>query len=177
MRRQRSPTHPAARSPRPPRRVPDVAAGSESKLPEGTACPRCEASYRKGRWTWKAAPAGSPEHMCPACERIEGRYPAGVLHVDGAYAAEHRDELIALLHHLEEHERLAHPLKRIMSIEDEAGGFVVETTDAKLAEALGRALHKAHAGSLEHPPTTAEKQNLVRIRWSRDGAPTQRQAR
>jgi hypothetical protein len=47
-------------------------------------------------------------------------------------------------------------------------GFVAETTDGKLAHAIGRALHKAYAGKLEHTPTTAEKENLVRVRWLRD---------
>lgn len=169
MRRKRSPTHPAARSPRPVRRVPEQGGpDAAGKLPEVTACPRCSASYREGRWTWKPAPAGAEERLCPACERIEQRYPAGVLHVAGAFAAEHRSELIGLLRNVEERERTRHPLKRIMSLEDEEGGFVVETTDAKLAEALGRALHRAHTGHLERPPTTAEKQNLVRVRWSRD---------
>ena len=38
----------------------------------------------------------------------------------------------------------------------------------KLAQSLGRALHKAYAGGLEHPPTTADTENLVRVRWLRD---------
>jgi hypothetical protein len=55
-----------------------------------------------------------------------------------------------------------------MLIEPEENGFVVETTDGELAQALRRALHKAYAGELEHPPTTADKENLVRVRWIRD---------
>jgi len=165
MRRKRSSTHPAAGKPRPARRLPDAPAG---KLPELAACPRCGASYREGRWTWKTAPAGSYEQVCPACERIEAGYPAGVLHVAGAFAAAHRDDLIGLVRNVEERERGDHPLKRVMSIEDEGIGFVVQTTDAKLALALGRALEKAYDGHLEHPPTTADTENLVRVRWARD---------
>jgi hypothetical protein len=138
------------------------------KLAEGARCPGCGASYRAGRWTWKSAPPVAYEHRCPACEAIATDYPAGVLHVGGDFAAAHRDELIALLRHVEERERADHPLKRIMSIEDEGSGFLVKTTDAKLVDALGRALKKAYAGRLVHPRTTAEKPNLVRVHWTRD---------
>jgi hypothetical protein len=106
--------------------------------------------------------------VCPACERIASDYPAGVLHAQGAFAAAHRDDLLGLVRNVEERERADHPLKRIMSIEDEGTGFVVKTTDAKLVEALGRALRNAYAGHLEHPPTSKDKENLVRIRWTRD---------
>ena len=32
---------------------------------------------------------------------------------------------------------------------------------------VGRALRKAYTGKLEEPPTTAERENLVRVRWVR----------
>jgi hypothetical protein len=90
------------------------------------------------------------------------------LDVEGGFAALHRDDLIGLLRNIEERERTNHPLKRIMSIEPKEDGFVVETTDGKLAHALGRALRKAYDGQLEQPQTTADKENLVRVRWVRD---------
>jgi hypothetical protein len=134
MRRKRSTTHSAAQQPRPSRRVPS--SGEPEKLADVTGSPKCGASYREGRWTWQSAPAGSSERLCPACERITYHYPAGVLHVEGGFAALHRDDLIGLLRNVEERERSNHPLKRIMSI--------------------------------EQPPTTADKENLVRVRWVRD---------
>lgn len=157
MRCKRSTTHPAVRQPRPVRRV-----------PEDSPCPDCGASYRDGRWTWQPTPPPSYKSVCPACERIASRYPAGVLHVEGAFAAPHRDELIALVRNVEERERADHPLKRVMTIETTEDGFVAETNDAKLVQTLGRALRKAYAGRLVHSPTTAEKDNLVRVRWIRD---------
>jgi hypothetical protein len=165
MRRNRSSTHPAARQPRPARRVPPRPA---TKLAAVTACPKCGASYRAGRWTWRPAPADAAERLCPACQRAADRYPAGVLSVEGAFAAAHRDDLIGLVRNVEERESSTHPLKRVMAIRKKKDGFVAETTDGKLAQALGRALKKAYAGQLEHPPTTADKGNLVRVRWRRD---------
>jgi len=165
MKRQRTPTHPASGEPRPPRRIHEEPAG---KLPDVAGCPRCGISYRNGRWSAKQAPTGAYEHVCPACTRVASDDPAGVLHVGGAFVGEHRDELVALLRHVEERERKRHPLKRIMAIQDEDGGFVVTATDAKLVESFGRALHKAYEGTLEHPPTQAEPERFVRARWTRD---------
>lgn len=169
MRRKRSSTHPAARQPRPARRTRSGAKTTDrKKLPQVTACPSCRATYRDGRWTWQPASEGAHERTCPACERIADRYPAGVLRVEGAFATRHRDDLIGLLRNVEDRERSRHPLKRIMKIATRRNGFVAETTDGKLAQSLGRALHKAYAGELEHPPTTADTENLVRVRWMRD---------
>jgi NMD protein affecting ribosome stability and mRNA decay len=164
MRRKRSDEHQSPRE-RPARRIHEEGRGKHAEI---AACPRCSASYRNGRWTWKAAPAGSYERVCPACERIESRYPAGVLHVGGEFARAHRDELVHLIKNVEERERTDHPLKRIMDIADEGSGFAVSATDSKLALAFGRALKKAYDGELEQPPTTSEKENLVRVRWTRD---------
>jgi NMD protein affecting ribosome stability and mRNA decay len=169
MRRKRSSEHTAARTPRPARRVSDPSPGARAgKLADLAACPGCGASYRKGRWTWQKAPAGSYEKQCPACERIEKHYPAGVLNVDGAFVAKHRQDVVGTLRHVEERERTKHPLKRIMGITKAGKGLVVETTDGKLAQSLGRALHKAFSGRLEPSATTADKENLVRVRWTRD---------
>ena len=165
MRRQRSSTHPAAGQPRPARRIHEEVQG---KLPEPAACPRCGASYRNGRWTWQSATADAASHVCPACERIESDYPAGVVHVEGGFAAAHREELVGLIRGVEERERGEHPLKRVMAIVDEGDGFAVTVTDGKLAESMGSALKSAYEGELERPPTTSEKGNLVRVRWARD---------
>lgn len=164
-RRHPEKTHPAAHQPRPARRIHQGEAGKHS---EGTVCPDCGASYRKGRWTWQRAEEGSPRQRCPACERIASAYPAGRVLVEGGFAAQHRDEIVALLRKVEERERAEHPLKRIMEIADAGSGFEATVTDGRLARSLGRALKEAYDGRLEGPPTTAETENLVRVRWTRD---------
>ena len=123
MRRKRSSTHAAAAQPRPARRIRSRAAGAErGKLPQVTACPSCGATYRAGRWTWKPAPTDAHEKTCPACERIAERYPAGVLRVEGMFAARHRDDLIGLVRNVEQRERSRHPLKRIIKIATRRNG-------------------------------------------------------
>lgn len=165
MRRSRPTTHADASAPRPSRRIYREEPG---KLREPVSCPGCGASYRNGRWTWDVAPEEAAEHVCPACKRIDTGYPAGVLHVAGKFAAANRGELENLVRNLEERESAEHPLKRIMDITDDGSGFTVTVTDGDLAMAFGRALERAYDGRLEHPPTTSEKENLVRVSWTRD---------
>ena len=165
MARKRSDTHPAAKVPRPARRIFEEKPG---KLSGPTVCPDCGASYRNGRWTWAAAAADAATHVCPACERIATGHAAGIIHLEGPYALEHRDELLRLLRNLEARERDEHPLKRIMAVTDEEAGFCVTVTDAKLAQSFGRALSRSYQGALAHPPTTAEQDDLVRVHWRRD---------
>ena len=138
------------------------------KLPDLADCPDCGACFREGRWTWRKAPVGSAQHVCPACLRIATQDPAGEVHVEGGFVAEHRSEIEGLLRNIEERERNEHPLKRIMAIEDEPSGFVVTVTDAKLAQTFGRALEKAYAGRLEHSPTSREQPQYARVRWARE---------
>lgn len=161
-------TPPPRRPQRPSRRIHDESPGDAPKLREIAECPECHASYRNGRWTWEAAPVGAYEHECPACERIRTDYPGGIVRLEGAFAAAHRDELVGLVHNVEERERSEHPLSRVMSIDEEDGALQVKTTEARLAEAVGRAVHSAYEGDLEMPPTSGDKQNLARVRWSRD---------
>jgi NMD protein affecting ribosome stability and mRNA decay len=169
MRRQRSKTHAAASQPKPRRRIGNRSAGStRPKLADVTACPTCGATYRKGRWTWQSAPADAVSHTCPACEQIANGYPAGVLQVEGSFAAHRRDDLIGLVRNVEQRERDQHPLNRFVKIATRRNGFVAETTDGKLAQTLGRPLHKAYGGKLDYPRTTADTENLVRVRWARD---------
>jgi NMD protein affecting ribosome stability and mRNA decay len=169
MRRTRAPTHKASGKPRPSRRIAEAARDHGGSKPgEATSCPRCRASYRDGRWTWETSETSPAQKVCPACERIEQNYPAGVLHATGAFARAHREDLVGLARNIEERERAEHPLKRIMKMEDDAEGLIVETTDAKLVESIGTALYKAYKGKLTLPHTTAEKGNLVRVHWKRD---------
>ncbi len=165
MQQERTKGNPSKNLPRSPRRIFSEVPG---KLPELAECPRCGASYRNGRWTWRRAPVGAYEAVCPACERIEANYPAGVLHARGSFARENRPELVRLLENLEDRERSDHPLKRIISISEEDDGFSVTVTDAKLALTFGRALEKAYAGRLDQPGTTSDVENLVRVQWTRD---------
>jgi hypothetical protein len=169
MARERSDTHRPDAPSRDDRRLGSPrgdAYALREKLPDPTACPACGALYRDGRWIWGSPPADAHRTLCPACRRVEDDLPAGLVSVEGAFAADHRDEIVGLVRNLEEREQREHPLKRIIRIsEPEEGGLEIATTDAHLARGIGKALHHAYEGELEAPFT--DEENLVRVRWSR----------
>jgi hypothetical protein len=57
------------------------------------------------------------------------------------------------------------PLERIMRMEREGDNLVIETTEEKLAEHLGRALNKAHQGELKID--WSDEHSLCRVTWER----------
>lgn len=169
MRRKRSKTHQAQSLPRSDRRIQEHEGdtyGLQEKLPDPTVCTECGAMYRGGRWRWGSPPADAHRTLCPACRRIEDHYPAGLVVVEGEFAAGHGAEIRSLVSHIEEREKKEHPLKRIMGIAElEGGGLEISTTDARLARGIGDALHHAYQGELEYVYT--DKENLLRVHWRR----------
>lgn len=168
MRRERSKTHPAAANPRADRtqsRQLD-SYGLRGKLPDPTACTGCGALYRDGRWVFGAPPADAHQTRCPACRRIDDDYPAGIVTISGAFAVAHAAEIEHLARNLEAREKQEHALKRIMSIEKEAGETRIKTTDAKLARGIGEALEHAYRGEVNYKMSEAE--SVLRVEWKRD---------
>jgi NMD protein affecting ribosome stability and mRNA decay len=143
----------------------DDAYKSKQKPPDPTRCPRCNASFHAGRWTWEAVSHGVHEQLCPACHRIEDRFPAGYVTLAGEYFKGHRDEILGLAKNCEEREKATHPLQRIMAIEEVAGGVLVTTTDVHLARNIAERVHDACKGSLVFH--YSKEDNLLRATWKR----------
>ena len=138
---------------------------SKGKLPEPTVCPQCGAVFHEGRWQWGDPPKDAHSAICPACHRVNDKYPAGFTHLGGAFFSSHRGEIMSLVRHEEQREKQAHPLKRIMAIEDEKDGVLVTTTDIHLARGIGEAVHHAYQGELEFHYN--EEENMLRVHWAR----------
>lgn len=141
-----------------------------AKLPDPTACPDCGAMYRDGRWTWGAPPQGANEYTCPACQRARDGQPAGILTLSGAFTKAHRDEILGLARNVEEREKGQHPLKRILTVDDQDDDedgptLVVTTADPGLARNIGDAVESAYEGDLEIQ--YSEGEHLVRVFWHR----------
>lgn len=137
----------------------------DMKYHEPTACPECGATYLKGRWTWAAPPEEAVERMCPACQRIHDDLPAGYVTLKGAFAREHRDEILATVRGCETREKAGHPLQRIMNISDVASGIQVTTTDVHLARGIAEALCDAYKGKAQ--VRYAKDEHLLRAIWER----------
>jgi hypothetical protein len=135
------------------------------KYPDPSVCPTCGASNFAGLWTWRSAPADSVRHVCPACHRIADRMPAGYLTFQGPFAADHRDEILAIVRSREAVQKQEHPLQRVMGVEHHADGILVTTTDNHLAHRIARAVQRAYKGELEFHYNKGE--NLLRATWTR----------
>ena len=136
-----------------------------AKPSEPTVCPECKAVFAEGRWTWDKAPDDANEQLCPACQRINDRFPAGYVTIKGAFFEEHKDEIIALIESHEKKEKAARPLQRIMAIDQKRDGLEVTTTDSHLARGIAEALHGAYKGELKLRYSRDE--NLLRATWKR----------
>lgn len=138
-----------------------------SKLPEPTFCPDCGAVFHDGRWQWAATrPIDAHEQSCQACHRIRDKYPAGIVTLSGSFVGQHRKELARLARNNEAQEKGAHPLHRIMDIEEHPDSMVITTTDIHLPHRICEALRHAYKGELEM--NYDDQGYLLRGNWRRE---------
>jgi len=140
---------------------------SKGGKPDGSVCKGCGITYRNKRWQLEsiAPEERSGEVLCPACERIQGEHPAGVVTLSGDYLAQHKEEILNSLKQHEAKHRQKNPLGRIMEIKEEDGQIIITTTDDKLAQKIGRELFKAQKGELHYQ--WSHDLNMVRVEWMR----------
>ena len=138
---------------------------SKRKLPEPTVCPQCGAVFKRGKWEWAEQPENGNEEMCPACQRIRDKVPAGYLSLSGKFLADHTDEIMNLVRNVEDREKAAHPMKRIMDIEEQEDGVLITFTDSHLTRGVGEAVNKAYQGDLDFKYT--DEDTLLRVTWTR----------
>lgn len=136
-------------------------------------CIQCHAVYRNKRWSMEPLShekeTGAEEDLhpvvCPACRKTADGYPQGVMTLRGAYLWAHEAEIGNLLRHAEERSQARNPLERIIRMERAGESLLIETTTEKLAEHLGRVLHKAHHGELHL--VWNDGHDACRVEWSR----------
>ncbi len=146
---------------------------NDSGLAEPSVCRVCGAVYQKKRWVIDTAEAARLEHgskvqqvVCPACRKIADHYAEGSVMLHGDYFWAHEAEIRNILRNEENRVMSKNPLARIISMEKEDGSLLIETTEEKLAEHLGRGLHKAHQGELKVSWTSDHA--ICRVDWHRD---------
>lgn len=135
------------------------------KPAQDARCPACGAIFRKGRWAWGRAPKDAVATTCPACLRIQDRFPGGYVTLKGPFVETHREELRALVQAREAHEKAEHPLERVMEIGERPDALEITTTGVHLARAIGNAVQAAYEGELKLRYQSDE--NLVRAVWTR----------
>lgn len=137
----------------------------DKKWPEPTTCTECAAVYMDGQWIWGEKPGQANEVVCPACQRIAQNYPAGHLELRGTFFQQQRHEIINLIRNEEKLEKTAHPLERIMTIEDKESHMEITTTGVHIARRIGEAVARAYKGELMLSYGDGEKS--VRALWER----------
>lgn len=140
---------------------------SDRKLRDPTLCKICGAVFTGGRWQWlDELPTAADEVRCPACQRIHDRMPAGFLTLNGDFFREHREEIMHLVHHHVERQRLTHPLQRIIETTPLAdGGIEISFTEYHLPKGVGEAVKNAYQGDLQI--VFASEAGQARISWQR----------
>jgi hypothetical protein len=147
--------------------------------PDGTICTHCSAFYENQHWnidpkraqTLRASGAAN-EVVCPGCRKIAERNPHGVITLSGDYWPQHRDDILNLVRNEEARGIQTNPLERIIDIREDGKELVIETTNEKLAQRIGRAIHSAHKGEIEYK--WPEGTRLVRVLWERTEQDAQR---
>jgi predicted ATPase len=104
--------------------------------------------------------------VCPTCRKINDRYAEGFLTLSGEFFAQHQEEIVKLVENEASRVGARNVLDRIIRMAPEGEDkLVVETTTDKLAQHLGRAVHKAYKGDLNFH--WGEVDRFVRVYWSR----------
>jgi hypothetical protein len=124
--------------------------------------------------TAEVARSGRPERnrpaqitVCPACKQKRESIPAGFVHLDGTFLADHLVEIKRLLKNEADRAALDNPLGRIMQYDEgQSGRITITTTTEHLAERLGQALEKAFGGKVRYDFSHENK--LARVYWRRD---------
>jgi hypothetical protein len=135
------------------------------KYVEPMRCGTCGAVYHRGRWQWAEAPPGCQSGVCPACQRVRDKLPAGEIIVEGRFVKAHGSELVSTIRNVAEHEGREHPLHRIMQLDEGDDRIVASTTDIHLPQRIGEALKHAYDGELEI--RYGHDSYSVRVHWRR----------
>ena len=137
------------------------------KWPDPCVCPDCGALYSSGRWCWFMYQLDAERRLCPACQRIRERFPAGYLTLRGNYFRHHRNEIEAMISGIIDRQGMAHPLKRLMgSVKHADGSQVITFTEPHLTSLIGDCMVETYSGTLDTEYVDGDY--LVRIAWTRN---------
>lgn len=153
-------------------------ATTDSYLPRGASrkisvCESCRSVYMNKRWYASGAVKESvlsepvaAKIVCPACLKIRDNFPGGIVTLKGDYVLPHKKDLMKLIKNEEERARKLNPLERVMTVKENGyGSLIINTTNERLAQRLGRAIKKAFHGEVAY--NWSHDNKLVRVDWER----------
>ncbi len=146
---------------------------NEESPPENTVCKQCGSVYTADRWYLKGqVPVEKVFRpvvgttVCPACKKQGDRVAGGIVTLRGGFLTDHSEEILNLIRNETVKAQTANPLERIMDMQSTADELVITTTNEKLAQRIGRAIHKAYSGEIDYQFGEDNKQ--ARVNWHRE---------
>lgn len=134
-------------------------------------CKKCNAVYHNKRWAVNEGLQKKKEKnkqtlfvLCPACQKIRNKYAEGFVTLKGDYLKEHKQDILNLIKNEEERAMELNPLQKIIALKDRGNIIDITTTHEKLAQRIGKKVHKACQGELEIKWT---KDKITRVVWQR----------
>lgn len=137
-------------------------------------CPECGAVHHDKRWSFDSSAlaemkhAGVTPHVCPACTMVsQGLFEGELMLRWSRFAVDgvQKGDVLNLIHHVAEMEKIKHPLSRLVSLQEDAEAIIVLTTTPFLATRLGHAVHRAFEGELSIDKL--EREAFTRVDWHR----------
>ena len=136
----------------------------------------CHAIYHHKRWYLegevllsKAQKARVEMVLCPACHKIQDRFPGGIITLKGEFLKTRKDQIIHLVRNEEARAKGINPLERIISIKDQGESVEIQTTNERLAQRIGREIQRAYKGDATYH--WSEDDKFVRVGWHRGASP------
>ena len=135
-------------------------------------CRMCRSIYHHKRWYLEGeAPLSKDQKarmslaICPACRKIQDRFPSGIITLTGEFLKTHKDQILHLVRNEEARAKEINPLERIISIKDRRGSVEIQTTNERLAQRIGREIQRAYKGDAKYHWSRDDK--FVRVDWHR----------
>lgn len=134
-------------------------------------CPMCRNVHFKKMWH---APGSSPKHeegvaatptreeLCPACKMVKEHLFEGELFVEEV-PAEHKTELLNLIHNVGRHATEIDPQHRIIDIEETDKGLRVTTTENQLVDRIAKKIQEAFKAVDVHSSHSKEPYEVDRV--------------
>ncbi|MCK4665755.1 ATPase [Candidatus Dependentiae bacterium] len=146
---------------------------SKEQLKDYTICTKCHIVYHLNRWFIDKNLYNALKNnrtikkiLCPACKKIKDNYAMGVVSIKGGFFFDHKEEILSLIKHEELRAMDTNPLERIMKKRKDKENYIITTTSEKLAQKIGRALHRAYKGEVRY--SWSDNNKFVRVFWERE---------
>lgn len=141
-------------------------------LKDPSLCKHCHNYFHDNRWSndtqaYEQLKERTDVHwvVCPSCRKAREGVVEGVLTLRGSYLWKHENEIRRLLENEKDKMTARNPLERIVRMEREEDQLIVETTEKRLVEQLGRALQRAHRGEFDIQWSGCPE--VCRVSWER----------